>query len=107
MVGACAESVRRWKRRMEQGGQAALRRRPASGRPSTLTDTHVEWVRQALEAGAQAHGFDTDLWTPGPASPGVRHTTGVELSHPSVWRLQTRLLDWSLPSARASRPRTR
>lgn len=95
-MGACAESVRRWKRRMEQGGQAALRRRPASGRPSKLTDAQVQQVRQALEAGAEAHGFDTDLWTLERVSRVVTASTGVVLSRASVWRLLTVRLGWSL-----------
>lgn len=63
MLGVSAESVRRWKRRMGQGGVAALRRRPAGGRPTKLGDAQVERVRAVLEQGAQAHGFDADLWT--------------------------------------------
>ncbi|MGW7089051.1 helix-turn-helix domain-containing protein [Streptomyces sp. NPDC054871] len=63
MVGMHPESVRRWKRLWEQGGAQALRRRPASGRPPKLDDTQVELVRAALEQGAQAHGFEADLWT--------------------------------------------
>ncbi|WP_345585782.1 helix-turn-helix domain-containing protein [Streptomyces prasinosporus] len=50
---ASAESVRRWKRAREEGGTHALRRRPATGRPSKLGDTQVEQVRTALEQGAR------------------------------------------------------
>ncbi|MFD6953665.1 helix-turn-helix domain-containing protein [Nocardiopsis sp. NPDC060348] len=42
ILGVCADSVRRWKRLWEQGGTAALRRRPATGRPPKLTDAQVE-----------------------------------------------------------------
>ncbi|MEV6821286.1 helix-turn-helix domain-containing protein [Nocardiopsis dassonvillei] len=38
MLGVTPESVRRWQRRMEQGGVTALRRRPPTGRPRKLTD---------------------------------------------------------------------
>ncbi|MFI9773046.1 helix-turn-helix domain-containing protein, partial [Streptomyces sp. NPDC052415] len=62
-VGMHPESVRRWKRLWEQGGAEALRRRPATGRPPKLDDAQVEAVRTALEQGAQAHGFEADLWT--------------------------------------------
>ncbi|WP_395372974.1 helix-turn-helix domain-containing protein [Streptomyces tubercidicus] len=62
-VGVCAESVRRWRRVWEEGGAPALRRRPATGRPPKLNDAQVETVRAALERGAQAHGFEADLWT--------------------------------------------
>lgn len=63
MVGVSPESVRRWKRHIEQGGTAELRRRVAGGRPPKLTDAQVEQVRAGLEAGARAHGFELDLWT--------------------------------------------
>ncbi len=63
MVGVHPESVRRWKRLWEQGGAPALRRRPATGRLPKLDDAQVELVRTVLEHGAQAHGFEADLWT--------------------------------------------
>ncbi|MFC8198702.1 hypothetical protein ACFUTV_25355 [Streptomyces sp. NPDC057298] len=47
----------------EQDGTPALRRRPAAGRPPKLETTQAAEVRQALEQGAQAHGFEADLWT--------------------------------------------
>ncbi|MEU0384670.1 helix-turn-helix domain-containing protein [Streptomyces chartreusis] len=62
-VGVCAESVRRWRRVWEQGGVSALRRRAATGRPPKLDDAQVETLGAALARGAQAHGFEADLWT--------------------------------------------
>ncbi|MFJ8589575.1 helix-turn-helix domain-containing protein [Streptomyces sp. NPDC093595] len=88
-VGVCAESVRRWRRVWEQGGAPALRRRPATGRPSKLDDTQIEMVRAALEQGAQAHGFEADLWTLERVGAVVTRATGVVLSSASVWRLLT------------------
>lgn len=103
MVGVSPESVRRWKRRIERGGTAALRRRVASGRPSKLDDAQVERVRTALEQGAQAHGFESDLWTLERVSRVVAAVTGVVLARASVWRLLTVRLGWSLqrPERRA------
>ncbi|MFE3679319.1 helix-turn-helix domain-containing protein [Streptomyces bacillaris] len=63
MLGVSDESVRRWRRVWEKGGADALRRRPAIGSPPKLDDIQVERVRTALEQGAQAHGFEADLWT--------------------------------------------
>jgi transposase len=84
-VGVCAESVRRWRRVWEQGGASALRRRAATGRPPKLDDTQVEMVRAALEQGAQAHGFEADLWTLERVGAVVTRATGVVLSRASVW----------------------
>ncbi|MGW2407965.1 helix-turn-helix domain-containing protein [Streptomyces sp. NPDC001739] len=63
MLEVSHESVRRWRRVWEEGGTDALRRRTATGRPPKLDDAQVEQVRTALEQGAQAHGFEADLWT--------------------------------------------
>ncbi|MCP9946063.1 helix-turn-helix domain-containing protein [Streptomyces somaliensis] len=76
VLGVSDESVRRWKRVWEKGGAHALRRRPATGRPSKLDDAQVEQVRAALEQGAQAHGFEADLWTLERAGLVVERVTG-------------------------------
>ncbi|RKN61378.1 transposase [Streptomyces klenkii] len=103
MVGIHPESVRRWKRMWEEGGAQALRRRPATGRPPKLDDAQVEAVRAALEQGAQAHGFEADLWTLERAGVVIERLTGVTLARASVWRLLTGRLGWSLqrPKRRA------
>ncbi|GCD42326.1 hypothetical protein GKJPGBOP_01985 [Streptomyces paromomycinus] len=87
----------------EEGGTGALRRCPATGRPPKLDDTQVERVRTALEQGAQAHGFEADLWTLERVGLVVERVTGVPLSQATVWRLLTGRLGWSLqrPERRA------
>ncbi|MFJ5830640.1 winged helix-turn-helix domain-containing protein [Streptomyces sp. NPDC093089] len=44
-------------------------------------------MRTALEQGAQAHGFEADLWTLERVGAVVTRETGVMLSKASVWRL--------------------
>ncbi|WP_435883703.1 IS630 family transposase [Streptomyces griseomycini] len=103
MLGVSDESVRRWRRVWEKGGTDALRRRPATGRPPKLDDAQAERVRTALEQGAQAHGFEADLWTLERVGLVVERVAGVKLSKASVWRLLTGRLGWSLqrPERRA------
>ncbi|MGW4272719.1 winged helix-turn-helix domain-containing protein [Streptomyces seoulensis] len=103
LLEVSGESVRRWRRVWEEGGVDALRRRPASGRPPKLDDAQVEQVRAALERGAQAHGFEADLWTLERVGVVVERVAGVVLSRASVWRLLTGRLGWSLqrPERRA------
>ncbi|MGI5401275.1 winged helix-turn-helix domain-containing protein [Streptomyces sp. CA-135486] len=103
MLEVSGESVRRWKRVWEEGGADALRRRPATGRPPKLDDAQVDEVRAALERGAQAHGFEADLWTLERVGLVVERLTGVSLSRASVWRLLTGRMGWSLqrPERRA------
>jgi transposase len=96
MVGVTYEAARRWRARWREGGVEALGRRTASGRPPKLSDAKAEAVRQALLAGAQAAGYDTDLWTLGRVVQVIQRTTGVRLSRPSAWRLLTGRLGWSL-----------
>ncbi|MFE9558826.1 winged helix-turn-helix domain-containing protein [Streptomyces sp. NPDC006703] len=102
-VGVGVESVRCWRRVWETGGISALRRRAATGRPPKLDDAQVEMVRAALEQGAQAHGFEADLWTLERVAEVVSRVAGVTLSRASVWRLLTGRLGWSLqrPERRA------
>ncbi|MFC8014658.1 winged helix-turn-helix domain-containing protein [Streptomyces cinereoruber] len=102
MLDVSEESVRRWKV-WEKDGADALRRRPATGRPPKLDDAQVERVRAALEQGAQAHGFEADLWTQERVGLVIEQVTGVILSRASVWRLLTGRLGWTLqrPERRA------
>ncbi|MET8509908.1 helix-turn-helix domain-containing protein [Streptomyces sp. NPDC004787] len=103
MLGVSEEGVRRWRRVWEEGGTNGLRRRPATGRPPKLDDAQVEQVRTALEQGAQAHGFEADLWLPEGVGLVVERVTGVCLSRALVWRLMTGRFGWSLqrPERRA------
>lgn len=101
-VGVCDESVRRCRRVWEQDGASGLRRRAATGRPPKLDDTQVEMVRAALEQGAQAHGFEADLWTLERVGAVVTRATGVVLSRASVWRLLTGRLRMEPATARAA-----
>jgi transposase len=96
MVGVSYEAARRWRAQWRQGGVQALRRRQATGRPPMLSDAQASLVKQALLAGAQANGFETDLWTLDRVVRVVERTTGVRLSRPSAWRLLTGRLGWSL-----------
>jgi transposase len=96
MVGVTYEAARRWRARWRNGGVQALRRRQAGGRPPKLSAAQATAVRQALEAGAQAAGFDTDLWTLDRVVQVIWATTGVRLSRPSAWRLLTQRLGWTL-----------
>ena len=49
--------------RFQQGGVQALRSRGPTGPDPKLSAAQLAKVEQALLQGAQANGFDTDLWT--------------------------------------------
>lgn len=62
-VGVDRRSVRRWNAAYRRRGAAALKARPAPGRPSVLDAKAKRQVERLLRKGAQAAGFHTDLWT--------------------------------------------
>lgn len=89
-LGSCHQALT-WSDPGSVRGATLLRdkSRAATGRPPKLNDTQVETVRAALEQGAQAHGFEADLWTLERVGAVVTRATGVVLSRASVWRLLT------------------
>jgi transposase len=62
-LGVDRRSVRRWKAAARRLGKEAIRARPAPGRPPRLNPTQKKALEKYFLAGAQASGFDTDLWT--------------------------------------------
>src|SRR5574341_2043083 len=62
-IGCHASSVLRWRNAWRAGGPAALKAKPASGRPPRLTAKQRARLEQLLLAGARAHGYRTELWT--------------------------------------------
>src|SRR6266511_2167461 len=73
------------------------------GRPSRLTDRDWRRVERALLAGAEAHGFDTDLWTLPRVAEVIWRLRGVSYHPGHVWWLLRRH-QWSpqRPARRAS-----
>lgn len=63
MVGADRRSVRRWNAAYRKKGVAALKAKPASGRPLLLDTKARRQMERVLLKGAAAAGFPTDLWT--------------------------------------------
>lgn len=57
------------------------------GRPSQLDQSQHEQLREVLLAGAQAAGFDSDLWTLKRLRQVIRREFGVTYSEEHVWRL--------------------
>lgn len=62
-LGVGRRSVRRWRAEADRKGSRGLDARPASGRPSRLTERWREALVNCLLTGARACGFPTDLWT--------------------------------------------
>ena len=62
-VAATVDSVNRWRRQYERGGEAALAAKHGAGAPSKLTAKQKRGLIQRLRKGARAEGFATDMWT--------------------------------------------
>jgi len=62
-VGADRRSVRRWNAAARRRGKRALAARPVPGRPRRLSAADRRRLEKGLLRGAQAAGFETDLWT--------------------------------------------
>jgi transposase len=62
-IGCHASSVMRWRNAFQSGGQAALKAKPAPGRPPRLTLQQRRQLVRLLTQGAMAHGYRTELWT--------------------------------------------
>jgi transposase len=97
------QTASRWHARWRTGGRAGLAGPGRWGRPSRLSDADWRRVEHALLAGAEAHGFETDLWTLPRVAEVIWRLTGVSYHPGHVWWLLRRRR-WSpqRPARRAS-----
>ena len=103
-LGVSRQSAYVWRVRFEQGGVEALRSRGPTGPDPKLSPADLARVEQALLQGAQANGFDTDLWTLERVAVVITQLTGVRHHPGHVWVILRHRLDWTLqrPERRAS-----
>lgn len=100
-LGVSAQTAGRWHQRWRNGGASGMRT-ARQGKPAQLGPADLTRVRQVLERGPVAAGFDSDLWTLARVAEVIEQVTGVA-HHPGyVWRL-LRAMGWSLqrPARRA------
>jgi transposase len=102
-LGTSPQNVSRWYAKWRQGGRVALAGPTRLGRPPRLSGSDWRRVERALLAGAQANGFDTDLWTLPRVAEVIWRTCGVGYHPGYVWWLLRRR-QWSpqRPARRAS-----
>jgi transposase len=102
-LGVSRQTASRWHARWRQGGREGLAGPGRWGRPSRLSEGDWRRVEHALLAGAQAHGFDTDLWTLPRVAEVIWRLTGVSYHPGHVWWLLRRH-QWSpqRPARRAA-----
>jgi len=93
-LGCSHSSVILWRDTVRRRGLAALRAKPAPGRPPKLTVRQRAQLPRLLLRGAPAWGFATDLWTTQRIATVIRREFGVRLHRAHVSRVLA-ALDWS------------
>src|SRR5439155_14445797 len=86
-VGVHRQSVNRWAKQWAQGGRAALKRAPRTGRPPTLSAADRQRLLQGLQRGPEPLGYRTGLWTAWRVAGLIERQCGVKYSTVHAWRL--------------------
>lgn len=93
-VGCSHSSVILWRDAVRRRGPRALRAKPAPGRPPKLSARQRAKLPALLRRGAEAWGFETDLWTTRRIATMIQHEFRVGLHRAHVGRVLT-ALGWS------------
>jgi transposase len=101
-LGVSRQSVCRWFQAWKQRGARAWRRTGNPGRNCRLNAVQQKCVEKALLRGAQANGFNSNLWTLSRVARVIERQTGVHYHPGHVWRVLQKMR-WSLqrPAKRA------
>ena len=96
------QSVSRWAATLAAEGRAALRKAGRAGRRPRLSEENLDRLAELLEAGPEAAGFSSNLWTCERVGQLIEREFGVEYHEGHVWRV-LRHLGWSCqrPTGRA------
>ena len=94
MLGVSLSSIKRWKRAFLRDGLAGLAAKPHPGPRSKLSEEQQHQLCDVLVEGAEAAGYNTDLWTCRRVSELIREHFGVAYHFNHVGRL-LRLLGFS------------
>ena len=87
-LGVTEGAVSQWlKRAREEGGRGALRRRPPPGPRPRLTPEQRTHLRDLLKQGAEAAGFEGNVWTSKRIVTVIRREFGVRYHRAHISRL--------------------
>lgn len=86
-VGVSRQSVSRWASALEQEGLRGLRRAKRAGRKPQLEAAQLKRLVQYLEAGPEASGFATGLWTLPRVRQLIEQRFDVRFGTTRVWQL--------------------
>jgi len=86
-LGVSRQSVSRWAEALEREGLRGLWRAKRAGRPPQLDETQLKRLVRMLEAGPEAAGFATGLWTLPRVRQVIEQRFGVRFGTTRVWQL--------------------
>lgn len=86
-LGVSWTAVQNWDKRRLADGPASWRERKHPGPARRLTLAQRKKLQQLLLQGAQAHGYETDLWTLKRMAEVIQNEFGVEYTESGAWRL--------------------
>jgi transposase len=89
--GVSRTTASRWYRTLEGQGMERLRKRKAPGRPSRLTSSQMEQVRELYYAGPRSFGMEADRWTTARLAHAIEMRFGIRYDPDHVGRLMHRL----------------
>lgn len=89
------QTVSRWRREHQDGGNVALRGAGRAGRLPCLSEADKVRLVELLLQGPECLGYETPLWTCPRVADLIQQNFGVEYHPGHVWRI-LRLLNWSV-----------
>ena len=93
-VGVHRQSVNRWAEQIEEQGRQGLRQAGRAGRKSRLSEADRKQLETGLKRGAEALGYETNLWTLDRVAELIERDFGVKYHAGHVsWVLKK--LGWS------------
>ena len=103
-LGVTTGAVNHWAKAANAGGIEALKRRPHTGRRPKLSRKQRESIPALLADGAEAHGFENDVWTTERVASLISQEFGIDYHPGHVWKLLQSLgLKWKKPKRQAHR----
>jgi transposase len=93
VLGVSLGSISAWWRRARAGEDLA--HKPNRGRKRRLDDKQLEELAELLKKGAEAHGWQNNLWTSLRVGEVIKRHFGVEFCRCQVWHILTDYLHWT------------
>ena len=90
----CNQTVSRWRKQFQAGGEAALRKAGRAGRKRLLSATDEQRLVGLLRQGPERLGYETPLWTCDRVGHLIEDEFGVRYHAGHVWKI-LRQLNWS------------